>query len=259
MADYGSDVYFDGNNIASISGVVITNRKVADIPNRDLKMGKVARADKSVLTSAEYGSKEIVFEGLVSGTTGRSNTELVIASMLSLLQEPNKELRFERFGFDITYTATLSGYTTDFKGGNCIFSLTFIATDPLAYENTNTQLIQPTNIVASTNTSAIVVDGSYKAAPVFTITISSVTGTSSSYITINNNSTGSGITVTRTWSAGEILIINCLTRKVTVSGVEVAFTGLFPSFNIGSSNVGYIDNFTARSVVLSAVYQRRYV
>jgi hypothetical protein len=80
--------------------------------------------------------------------------------------------------------------------------------------------------------------------PIITLTI--VSGTlGSGQISVGNNTNGQAIIITRTWTAGEILIIDCYNKVITVGGVEIDFSGAFPEFSPGTGVVGVGHNLTS--------------
>lgn len=91
----------------------------------------------------------------------------------------------------------------------------------------------------------------------------SVTPNASATVGIGNDATGQQINVTRVWSPGDILTIDCslsTNTPVLVNGSPVDFTGAFPAFFTpnpgggGSGTVDYYDTFTTRTFNLSASY-----
>lgn len=84
----------------------------------------------------------------------------------------------------------------------------------------------------------------------------------STAVFIGNNNNGQGITVTRSWAIGDVLVIDCTkatTTPVTVNGVAVAFSGAFPEFPPGAQQIGYLDNFIARNFNISVPYTPLYL
>lgn len=75
----------------------------------------------------------------------------------------------------------------------------------------------------------------------------SLTVNSSSTVNIGNAATGQTIAVTRTFAAGDVLIIDTVNKTVKVNGVEIFFSGAFPEFKLGAGGFGYSDTFATRS------------
>lgn len=69
-----------------------------------------------------------------------------------------------------------------------------------------------TDIFAVNNT------GSFLAEPTFNLVVSAVTGATNQSITVKNNVTGQGITITRTWTASDILEIDSAAKTVRING-----------------------------------------
>ena len=92
--------------------------------------------------------------------------------------------------------------------------------------------------------------------PVITITLTAVTGGSAASIFVGNNGTGQQLTITRTWSASDVLVIDTFNRTVKVNNVEVDFGGHSPLFAPGAGTLGYVDTFTTRTFTISAVYAK---
>lgn len=94
--------------------------------------------------------------------------------------------------------------------------------------------------------------------PVFTIGYTAVsTGTQS--VVVGNNNNGQQITVTRVWTAGDVLVIDSTTSNVTVNSLPASFTGAFPLFSPGNGSVGYIDSFTTRTFNIAGSLNVRYL
>lgn len=103
--------------------------------------------------------------------------------------------------------------------------------------------------------------------PVITVTLTAIGGSpAAGTISIGNNATGQQINITRTWTAGDILVIDTTlttTTPVTVNGNAVSFTGAFPSFFSSAAGTAgtltYFDNFASRTFTISAVYSKAYL
>lgn len=56
-------VNFDGNDLNALANVEIDNHEFNTLPGRNLNTNKLARADKSILTTAEYVDMKSPFMG----------------------------------------------------------------------------------------------------------------------------------------------------------------------------------------------------
>lgn len=251
-------VYFDNFDLSTISSVDIYNYQAISSPDRDLAINKLARADKSVLTTAEYSEKEITVEGKICGTD-RQDTEATYAQLKAYVQQPNKILKLSQSNEDIEWTATLNGTIDEWFGDWLKFTLVFTCTDPIGRAADSTDLISSTNITGTAQDIAMVVGGSFKADPVFTVTVNTVTGGTNKEISIKNAQTGQGIAITRDWIDGDELLVNSYTKVVEVNGAVADYTGIYPIFYPGARTLTYVDQLTTRDVDISATYQKRYV
>lgn len=252
--------YFDGNDITTVTGLKILRRESRALPKRGLAANKIAGADRSALSSAYYEGKEVIIEGFISRAS-QVLLEQSIDTLKGMLQGIEKKLEMMQSGSLRRWYATLSdAIFVDNQGGFCSFSLKFFCSDPLAYEVAATALtFTNPNTAASVTNTANVIGGGYPAEPVFTITVGAVSGGAGKYIKISNPTSGAGITVTRTWAAADVLEVDCLNRTVKVNGVEVDYTGVFPSWAFGeTASIRYDDNFTtSRSVTIAGSYTKR--
>lgn len=251
-------VSFAGNVLNDIPGVIVHYHNFTDLPDREITMSKLARRDLSIITSAEYSSKPLTIQLKVC-SGGRSDTEATIRQLKSLIQSVNAPVIALQGGLEIRYTATLRSFSTTWIGGaTAMVTIGLIASDPIGYETSTTELLD-VNTTASTANFSQVIGGSYTIQPIFTVTVNDVTDGTASIITIRNAKTGQGISVTRDWIDDDILSINSATKQISVNGDPVDFTGLFPTFSTGTQIVGYVDNFGDRDVNILGTYVRRVI
>lgn len=258
MALEDTQVYFAGNDLESIIGASLIDHNFNNLPNRQLNIYKLARANKSILTSAEYSNKEVTVRFHLKGCD-RGETETVMEELKSFLRSINQPLIVRQAEKDITYNdATLNEINFEWFSNKILLTLVFTVADPIGYEDDNTALLN-TTITTSTSSNPIENTGSFDAEPIVNLTITTVTGATDQSLSIKNEETGQGITLTRTWSNGDTVEIDSLNKLVTINGTNSDFSGQFPVFPPGSGSLGYTDTFTTRSVDLSAEYQKHYI
>jgi hypothetical protein len=73
--------------------------------------------------------------------------------------------------------------------------------------------------------------GSYGPEPVITFTLAGAGITSMTALKLTNSTTGDWIEIARSFSASDVLVIDCSNETVKVNGISVDFTGVFPSFD----------------------------
>lgn len=258
MALTDTQVYFAGNDLSILVGASLIDHNFNDLPNRELNVYKLARANKSVLTSAEYASKEVTVSFHLRGCD-RGEAESVLEDLKSYLRPINLPLVVSQAEKDISYdAATLNELNYEWFSNKIVLTLVFMVADPIGYQDTNTTLLT-TSITSSTSSNAIQNDGSFDAQPTINIILNTVTGGSNQSMSLKNEETGQGITLTRTWANGDTVEIDSNNKTVTINGANSDFSGQFLSFPPGVGSLGYSDTFTTRSVDITATYQKHFI
>lgn len=251
-------VYFAGNDLSVIVGAALINHDFNNLPTRELSIYKLARANKSVLTSAEYSQKEVTVQFHLRGCD-RGETEAVMVSLKSYLRPVNQQLIVSQAGVDVTYNnATMNELNYTWYSNKMLITLVFTVADPIGFEEDETVMLNTTVTVAASS-NPINNAGSFDAEPVVNMTVTTVTGGSNQSLAIKNEETGQGITLTRTWTDGDTVEIDSDNKTVTINGTNSDFTGQFPTFPPGTGSLGYSDTFSTRSVDLTVTYQKHYL
>ena len=247
---------FNGNDLSQVSGVWLYNYNATDLPERDIKLHKLARRSLSIVTSSEYTQKSIpVMMRVCSGT--RQDTEETLTDIKGLLQPQNGELVLKQSNELFKYTATMNEFNIEWVGSTAYVIIVFIASTPIA-EAVDSDTLVNFNTTLASDGASFIVDGSYVAEPIIDITINSVTGGTGS-ISVFNASTNQGIIVTGTFSAGQHLEIDCSDYTVNLAGTNMDFAGIFPTFPPGSQRIWYTDTFTTRNVDITVSYNVKIV
>lgn len=251
---------FNGSDFASsVPGLRILSTDPYRFPNKDLDISQLANADKSVTVAAFFKDKKIN----VRIEIGRDTRELLddsIDTLNGILREREAALVLSVGSSTRQWTATFANMSfSDVQGGHAVIELEFQASDPLGSDVNTTQLFS-TALTGATSATNFIVGGTAKwQRPVITITISALTGGTAKLVSVGNAATGQQVNITRTWTAGDILIIDSKLKKVTVNGTEVAFTGAIPEWAPGSGTMDYSDNLTTRTRTMVGVYYKRYI
>ena len=250
-------VTFAGNDLGAIAGVDVVNHNFNNMPRRDIKINKLARQDLSIITSAEYQSKEITVVLKVAGMT-RTATEESLKLLKARVQAQNAPLVTSQTGIKVEYTATVNAFEIEwFNPLVALVTISFIASDPIGRGVLVENLAAITGQTAALVNVPITVDGSVYAKPSITVVLNSVSGGSNTFIQLLNGATGQGIKITATWAAGDTLIVDSSTMQASINGDLVDFTGMFPVFKPGVQQIKYNDGLTARNFDLSATYKPR--
>lgn len=251
------EVYWNNFNLTSLPGVKIVNYNVTDMPKRDLNNSKLARANRSILTSAEYSEKSVTVSGFIGG---EDYIELQdnFDRLKGVIQDVEGIIRVQQGSKTVEYVGTLNGVTKAHLGPNYEFTLQFTCSNPIGSHYSTFELFPPQTITTATLLKSIVVEGTFIAEPRYTITVNSVTGGTNKTITLLNGGTGKGIKVTRNWVNGDMVSITADSMQVIANTQDEDFSGQFPTFLPGNRTLQYIDDFSSRNITLSAVYNPRY-
>lgn len=261
MSEIGYEVFFDDYQLTLVNGLRILSVNPYRPPERKLFIEDIIQSDRSKVTADFYTSKTITVKVDITVRT-RELLQAALDTLLANIQGVEKQLVVPQGAGNRTYTATYSSYVISNEGGSYVeLDLLFNCSDKFGYEPNQTLLLNNTSI--TTNYRIINlnnISGSAKTqAPIITLTIASVTNGATPTVTIGNPVTGQAVTISRTWVAGDVLVINSQSRTVQVNGTDVAFTGAFPYWINGGAVLNYTDGLTARSMTIRAVYARRYL
>lgn len=254
----GFNVYFNNNWLNSVNGLMVLSSNPYTPSVRTIFNAALARSNKTKTSSAFYTGKTIVINMAIA-MPSRGQLEQSIDSLSAMLQGLEKDLVLMQGGNARKYTATLGSLKVgDAQGGYANLEADFVCSDVLGMDTASTSLISLSALTAASRTDSVTFGGtSDYQYPLITITLSAVTGGTGS-ITVGNNNTGQQITVTRTWTAGDVLVIDTYNKTVQVNNVSVAFSGAFPTFLVGSGTFYYADTFSTRTYNYTATYIKRY-
>lgn len=233
-----------------------------DIPLSIAELYMKASTSDSVVPNQEFPSKSIRLGGTIHGST-QADLDDRIDTFKGYFALRNKNL-------DITYGSGTRRYTVlnansvaidrQDKALFATFSVELVA-KPFGFDTATTNLwTAKTGFTSATFTETPTIGGNapYQL-PVITITINSLTG-AGDYLQISNDNNnqeillyGLGIT------AGDVIVIDCSARTVTINDVEVDYFGTFLELEPGASSITYTDGFTTRDVDVAGVYTKRWL
>lgn len=250
------DVKFNDNNLAEVPGVFLYYYDSTTLPTRDTKIHKLARRSLSIVTSAEYVEKNIpVYMEVCSGS--RHQTEQTIINIKGLIQPQNGDLVVEQGNDFLKYTATMNEFNIEWEGATAWVEIVFLSSTPVA-ESVEKKSLFSFSTTFSSDGASFFVDGSFVSEPTITVVLNTVTGGSGSF-SIFNAATNQGITISDSFTSGDIIEINSSNYTVLVNGANTDFEGLFPVFPPGAQRVGYSDTFTTRNTTVTGEANTRIV
>lgn len=253
---------FNDTDLTSVNGLTVLKTNPYRPAKRKVDISDLVRTNKSKINSAFYNEKTVSVTVEITRNT-RALMETSLDSLMAILQPIDKPLVLNQSGGQRKYYCTYEDYVVneDAEGGSFIeLELVFKCSDRFGYDINPTQLLAFTGFTSNNRSDQLTFSGSALwQVPIITVTFSSVTSATTKTVTIGNASTGQAIVVTRTWVAGDVIIVDAFNRSVTVNGVETAFTGAIPEFNKGSGYWYYVDTFSARTMTGQITCAPRYV
>lgn len=239
---------YNGTFLQSIEGVTVLATNPYKIPKRDLSMSTIVRTSKSAVNSGFWSERDIEVRVSISRAT-RELMQDSLDQLMSVLQPLNKELIVNQGSGQRKYYCSLADAPVDKDGGSYQeLTLVFSCSDRYGYATTTTTVFTIGTTTAGTRSDAITLGGSAEwQTPVITISFSALTGGTSKTVTVGNNGTGQAVSVLRTWTAGDILVIDSYNKTVKVNGVAVAFTGAIPEWKTGAGVWYEVDDLTTRT------------
>ncbi len=255
-----TQISFNGFNLQT--GQIITSDiQHDDAPDRHLYSAETVRGRGSKLSAAYYTQKPIKIIGTIMGTTVSGCDALIDLFRMNIAPfQSNLDIGFA--GSTRRYLATASKPAIKRPSPVATyadFEVDFMVADAYAVDTGLTTLMSGTTTSGgSTINQAVTFSGTaQEQAPAFTVTLISGGGlTSNKSMAITNSAVGLGITVTRNWTAGDVVVIDCTTKTVLVNGVLNDYSGTFPTWVPGAGTVQYTDNFTSRKINVSATYTK---
>lgn len=214
--------------------------------DRTLSLTALARHNSRKLASSWYQKRSIDVSVYITAPS-RALADQALDTLFQNIQAEEGTLTLERSGKVRNYTATFAKLNiNEFNGGFVDLTLTFECSDSYGYDTTYTLLGNATGITVANYTSQFTQGGgALWQVPFIQLRYTAVNnGGNPGTIYVGNQTTGQQIVITRTWSANDLVQIDCLNKTVQVNGTDVSFTGAFPEFNTGLQTVYVNDNFS---------------
>lgn len=228
-----TSVTFDGNSIQSAN--VLTNKiQHTDYSRRVLNRERKSQDDGFDLLDNYFSERIIIIRGSIKGSSA-SDLDSQIDTLKENLGGQEKNLDISFGGSTRRYVATVS----DLRIPEEYYHLTVVPYEveficqPFGRDTSETNHSND-GITSSPESSSLSISGTASPRPKITITI--VSETSMTAIKFENTTTSESITITRSFSAGEVLEIDTENKTVEVDDTEVDFSGVFPEFLPGTNS-----------------------
>ena len=241
------------------NGIWVTGTDVYSAPANNIQADTLVSADGALIVKQQYASKTFTVDGIL-----RKNT---IAELEACIDAFKIATSIHNQAFDLDYAGGIRRYLASAqnviiaKRGNTTasFSVQFLSPDGVGWDIGSSSFLATTGTTLSNVSYAVTVGGSYQAEPLITVVVNTITGGTSKTMTVTNGVSLRGISVTRTWTAGDRLEIDSLKQTIYVNDIAQEFRGQFPKWEVGSGSIVYLDDFTARDTTISASYTKRWL
>ena len=253
-------ITFDGVDFNSIAGWMTTGTDTFLDAVRDVRNYHVKNTNESRTVSNYFESKKLTIRGIFA-VSGREALDSSITRLKEITYEANKNLVLPIAGVPLQFeNVTVENIViTNVAGGYAEIEINFVVGDPYSYATTTSELLNVINLASGNKSYPVFVEGSGRQVPVITYTVDSVTGGTDATVTFSNPITGIQISINRTFTAAEVLVIDCKSKTVKVDGANVEFSGNLMEWATGNGFVNYTDTFTTRQVDINVTYRKRYL
>lgn len=261
------DLSYNTNNLQTFNRVtkVGINTNLIDhtsIPDKIAELYAHADSNSSSIPSINYPSKRIKIGGTIHGSS-QADLDDRIDSFKAYFNGKNKNLDIAYGSGTRRYIATANAISIQRQQKMlwATFQVDFICTNPFGIDTSASNLwAAKTAFTGATFTEAPTVGGTapYQL-PVFTVTLTAISG-AGDYLQFSNDNNNQEILLYGLGLvAGDVIVIDCAERRVTVNGVEVDYYGTFLELEPGANSITYTDGFTTRTVNITATYVKRYL
>lgn len=261
------DLSFNSNSLKTYNpatGVGIGANVIehTDGPDMLMSLFGMADADGSSIPAINYPSKTIPVAGFIKGST-QADLDSRIDTFKGYFIGKDKNLDIAYGSGTRRYVATARKPLINRRQQSLVatFQMEFICTNPFGLDTSSSALFAThNNSTVATFTEAPTVGGNAPfQLPIFTITIDALTG-AGDYVQISNDNNNQELIVYgQGLVAGDVVVIDCVERKVTLNGNEIDYDGTFLELEPGANSITYTDGFTTRTVDVAASYVKRWL
>lgn len=253
---------YDDSGNPYFAGIITNLIDHTNQPDQVAQLYALADADGSSIPSINYPSKRIVIGGTIHGSD-QDDLDARIDEFKAYFNGKDKNLDIDYRGGTRRYIATKNTLSVEREQTSlyATFGVEFVCTDPFGLDTTTTDLwAMKNNFTNATFTETPTIGGSAPIQlPVITITIDALTG-DGDYVQISNDNNNQELLIYGLGlEAGDVIVIDCVERTVTVNGTEVDYYGTFLELELGANSITYTDGFTTRTVDVAAVYTKRWL
>lgn len=239
------------------NNITVTVVEHDQIPIQELSIQELARRDRALIVGSQFTPKKIRIEGRITGDN-IDDLEEKIDIFKTSISSSNMAFQIQYASGTRTYYVELASLTISrqsYHVNYVPFTMELVAADPAGYGSSYSR--PWTNIYTSVYDCTLTAEGSWYPEPV--ITISVVAETNVGQIKFRNDTTGTECKIDMDFSAGDEIIISCITSAITVNGNQVNFSGAIPKFEDGVNRLTATFTGDARDVDMTINYQAKYL
>lgn len=241
-------------------GVTTVDADVDSAPTNTIQADNLAERDGALVVKQQYSSKPFTISGNLRADTP-DLLDALLDTFKAAMAKKKQPFDIEHAGGIRRYLGSARNVTITRRKGfmSALFNVEFLSPDGMGWDITSSTLISSTNITTSNQSLPITVGGSYKAEPIIRITINTITGGTAKTLQVGNGETLRTLSITRNWTAGDVLEMDTLKGQLLVNGQAVDYRGSLLAFEPGANALVYTDDFTARDVTILSSYTRRWL
>lgn len=242
------NISYAGNALQT-ANIITSDIDMESLPEKEANMYSIGHSNMSKIPFVNYPSKIIIISGTIIGS-GVADLDIQLDTFRGLFRGDNQNLDIDYNGISRRYTATANKIKLKRPGGlgYAEFNIEFLCTTPFGTNTSLTTAVTATTRTLSSYTDAYTFLGNapYQL-PIATITLTTVAGAGTRIVYFGNAGTGQQVKIERTWTNGDVVVVNGITRSIQVNGLDVDFSGAFPEYSPGAQNITVNDTFTSRT------------
>lgn len=225
-----TQIQFDSYDLQD-ANIVSSRGQHTQYPDRQIDILRKSRDNDFVMLGNYFILKRIIVEGTIKETTADLLRDK-IDDMKKNLTGQDKNLDIDYGSGTRRYLATVESLDIDEQYYNKTFVKYRVVFLCHAFGRGTTEITRSlTNITGATTDSEATIDGTAVNLPIVRITVNSETDMR--LIRFTNTTTDEFIEVETTYSAGDVLNINCQDKEVLLNDNSIDFIGIFPTFIAG--------------------------
>lgn len=227
-------ISFNSNDLQT-AYLLVNKINKSDAPARELHSENLSIQDGFVVVSNYWRSRTITIAGTLDASSS-AHLGTLLDELKENLSGVNKNLDVDYAGGTRRYKATLSKLDApeDFYNITHLPYTAEFVCQPFGY-GTSEISFTSSDVTAASQDETLTITGTYRPNPLITITFG--TSASATSVVLTNTSTGDIITISDTFTDGDVLAINTDTHKVTKNGTQIEFSGPMPGFVTGTNYI----------------------